>query len=285
MTSPVWFITGCSTGFGHDLAKLVLARGWRAIVTARDKARVADLMRGAEDRALALDLDITDAGQIAAAVAAAEQRFGGIDVLVNNAGYGYQASVEEGDDAEIRAQFDANVFGLFALTRAVLPGMRARHGGHVLNITSVAGFVGFPGSGYYAASKHAVEGWSDALAAEGKPLGIKVTCIEPGPFRTDWAGRSLRQTPNRIAAYADTAGARLKGTADVSGKQPGDPARAAEAMIGITEVENPPRHLVLGAFGIDAVTAKLKASLAEIEQWRDTGLATDFPQDPTKEPA
>jgi NAD(P)-dependent dehydrogenase (short-subunit alcohol dehydrogenase family) len=285
MTSPVWFITGCSTGFGHELAKLVLARGWRAIVTARDKARVADLVRGAEDRALALDLDITDAGQIAAAVAAAEQRFGGIDVLVNNAGYGYQASVEEGDDAEIRAQFDANVFGLFALTRAVLPGMRARHGGHVLNITSVAGFVGFPGSGYYAASKHAVEGWSDALAAEGKPLGIKVTCIEPGPFRTDWAGRSLRQTPNRIAAYADTAGARLKGTADVSGKQPGDPARAAEAMIGITEVENPPRHLVLGAFGIDAVTAKLKGSLAEIEQWRDTGLATDFPQAPMKAPA
>ncbi len=278
MTSPVWFITGCSTGFGQELAKLVLARGWRAIVTARDKVRVAGLVQGAEDRALALDLDITQPGQIAAAVSAAEQRFGGIDVLVNNAGYGYQASVEEGDDAEIHAQFDANVFGLFALTRAVLPGMRARRGGHVLNITSVAGFVGFPGSGYYAASKHAVEGWSDALAAEGKPLGIKVTCIEPGPFRTDWAGRSLKQTPNRIAAYADTAGARMKGTADVSGKQPGDPARAAEAMIRITEVENPPRHLVLGAFGIDAVTAKLKASLAEIEQWRDTGLATDFPQ-------
>ena len=285
MASPVWFITGCSTGFGHELARLVLARGWRAIVTARDKVRVADLVHGAEDRALALDLNITDAGQIAAAVAAAEQRFGGIDVLVNNAGYGYQASVEEGEDAEIRAQFDANVFGLFAITRAVLPGMRARRSGHVLNVTSVAGFVGYPGSGYYAASKHAVEGWSDALAAEGKPLGIKVTCIEPGPFRTDWAGRSMRQTPNRIAAYAETAGVRLKGTADISGKQPGDPARAAEAMIRITEVENPPRHLVLGAFGIDAVTAKLKASLAEIEQWRDTGLATDFPQAPKKEPA
>jgi len=283
MASPVWFITGCSTGFGHELARLVLARGWRAIVTARDKVRVADLVQGAEDRALALDLNITDAGQIAAAVAAAEQRFGGIDVLVNNAGYGYQASVEEGEDAEIRAQFDANVFGLFAITRAVLPGMRARRSGHVLNVTSVAGFVGYPGSGYYAASKHAVEGWSDALAAEGKPLGIKVTCIEPGPFRTDWAGRSLKQTPNRITDYAETAGARMKGTADVSGKQPGDPVRAAEAMIEITEVENPPRHLVLGAFGIDAVTSKLKGSLVEIEQWRDTGLATDFPQAPKKE--
>ena len=157
-TSPVWFITGCSTGFGRELAKLVLARGWRAVVTARDRARVADLARDAGDRALATSLDVTDPRGIAATVQEAETRFGGIDVLVNNAGYGYQASVEEGDEAEIRAQFDANVFGLFAMTRAVLPGMRARRRGHILNITSVAGFIGFPGSGYYAASKHAVEG-------------------------------------------------------------------------------------------------------------------------------
>jgi len=276
--SPVWFITGCSTGFGRELAKVVLARGWRAVVTARDRARVADLMEGAGDRALALGLDVTHAGQISVAVQEAEARFGRIDVLVNNAGYGYQASVEEGEDAEIRAQFDANVFGLFAMTRAVLPGMRARRRGHVLNITSVAGFVGFPGSGYYAASKHAVEGWSDTLAVEGKPLGIKVTCVEPGPFRTDWAGRSLRQTPNRIADYADTAGVRLKGTAEGSGSQAGDPARAAEAMVAITEHANPPRYLVLGAPGIDAVTSKLKTALAEVEAWRETGLATDFPQ-------
>lgn len=278
-TSPVWFITGCSSGFGHELARLVLARGWRAVVTARDKARVADLARSAASRALALDLDITDAAQVAVAVKAAEAHFGGIDVLVNNAGYGYQASVEEGEDAEIRAQFEANVFGLFAMTRAVLPGMRAQRRGHVLNITSVAGFIGFPGSGYYAASKHAVEGWSDALAAEGKPLGIKVTCIEPGPFRTDWAGRSLRQTQNRITDYADTAGARLKSTAQGSGSQAGDPVRAAEAMIQITESANPPRHLVLGAWGVDAVTNKLKTTLAEVDAWRETGLATDFLKD------
>ena len=275
--SPVWFITGCSTGFGHELAKLVLARGWRAAVTSRDEARVAGLARDAGDRALALSLDVTDAGQIRAAVQATEARFGAIDVLVNNAGYGYQATAEEGEDAEIRAQFEANVFGLFALTRAVLPGMRARRRGHILNITSVAGFVGFPGSGYYAATKHAVEGWSDALAAEVAPLGIKVTCVEPGPFRTDWAGRSLRQTPNRIADYAETAGKRLKATAEASGSQPGDPARAAEAMIRVAESKDPPRHLVLGAFGIEAVTNKLKATLAEVEAWRDTGLATDFP--------
>ena len=276
---PVWLITGCSTGFGHELAKLVLARGWCAAVTARDKSRVAALVEGAGDRGLALGLDVTDQAQIAAAVKATEEQFGKIDVLVNNAGYGYQASVEEGDDAEIRQQFDANVFGLFAMTRAVLPGMRARRKGHIINVTSVAGIVGFPGSGYYAASKHAVEGWSDSLAAEGKPLGIKVTCVEPGPFRTDWAGRSLKQTPTRIADYAETVGVRLKNTASVSGKQPGDPVRAGEAMIRITETEDPPRHLVLGGFGVDAVMTKLKKSLAEIEQWQATGRAADFPKD------
>jgi NAD(P)-dependent dehydrogenase (short-subunit alcohol dehydrogenase family) len=277
-TSPVWFITGCSTGFGHDLAKLVLARGFRAVVTARDKARVADLAKSGGDHALALDLDVTDQAQIAAAAHAAEKHFGQVDVLVNNAGYGYQAPIEEGEEAEIRAQFEANVFGLFAMTRALLPGMRKRRKGHIINITSVAGFIGYPGSGYYAASKHAVEGFSDSLAAETKPLGIKVTCVAPGPFRTDWAGRSLKQTKSRIADYAETAAARMAQTAGYSGQQPGDPARAAEAMIKITESENPPRHLVLGAFGINAVTTTLKDALAEIEAWRETSLATDFPK-------
>ena len=276
--SPVWFITGCSTGFGRELALQVLARGWRAVVTARDKKRVADLVRGAPGRALAVDLDVTDTAQIKAAVQLAEKHFGAIDVLVNNAGYGYQASVEEGEDAEIRAQFEANVFGLFAVTRAILPGMRARRTGHILSVTSVSGLIGLPGSGYYAASKHAVEGWSGALAAEVKPLGIKVTCIEPGPFRTDWAGRSLRQTRSQIADYADTAGVRLNGTAQGSGKQPGDPVRAVQAMIAITEHANPPAHLVLGAFGVDVVAQHLKATLAEIEAWRQTSVGADFPK-------
>ena len=278
-TPPVWFITGCSSGFGHELAKLVLARGWRAVVTARDKSRVAELVTRSRAECLALDLDITDTSQIGAAVNAAHARFGRIDVLVNNAGYGYQASIEEGEDAQIRALFDADVFGLFAMTRAVLPGMRTNRSGHVINISSVAGLIGLPGSGYYAAAKHAVEGWSDALAAEVKPLGIKVTCIEPGPFRTDFAGRSLRQTPNRIADYAGTAGARLKATLQGGGTQTGDPVRAAEAMIRITETDNPPRHLVLGAFGVDVVENKLKATLAELEVWRGVGIATDYPKD------
>ncbi len=273
-TPPVWFITGCSTGFGRELAKLVIARGWPVVVTARHPDQIADL---AGDTVLTAALDVTDAAQIAAAVDAAKARFGRIDVLVNNAGYGYQSAVEEGEEDAIRAQFDANVFGLFALTRAVLPLMRAQDGGRIINITSVAGLIGFPSSGYYAASKHAVEGWSDALHAEGKPLGIHVTCVEPGPFRTDWAGRSLHQTPNRIAAYADTAGARLKSTSDVSGKQAGDPVRGAEAMIALTQDQDPPRHLVLGQWGYDMVTAKLKERLAEIERYRDRSVGADFP--------
>ncbi len=276
-TDPVWFITGCSTGFGRELARLVIARGWRAVITARDQAKVADLAASAEDRVLPLSLDVTEAGQIAASVNAAQEKFGRIDVLVNNAGYGYQSSIEEGEADKIRAQFDANVFGLFALTRAVLPVMRAQRSGHILNITSVAGFVGFPASGYYAATKHAVEGFSDSLAAEVSPLGIRVTCIAPGPFRTDWAGRSLIQTPNAIADYAETAGARLKATSEKSGTQAGDPVRAGEAMIRVTEMETPPRHLVLGAWGYDAVTTRLKQALAEIEAWRETSLGADYP--------
>ncbi|QEE40517.1 MULTISPECIES: oxidoreductase [unclassified Methylobacterium] len=277
-TQPVWFITGCSTGFGRELAKLVIARGWPAVVTARDRAKVADLAEGAADRVLALSLDVTDPAQITQAVAETTQTFGRIDVLVNNAGYGYQSSVEEGEEGKIRAQFDANVFGLFALTRAVLPVMRAQRSGHVLNVTSVAGFVGFPASGYYAATKHAVEGFSDALSAEAGPLGIRVTCIEPGPFRTDWAGRSLIQTPNTIPDYAETAGARLKATSEKSGTQAGDPVRAGEAMIRVTEIDNPPRHLVLGAWGYEAVTTRLKQRIAEIEAWRETSLGADYPE-------
>jgi len=277
-STPVWFITGCSTGFGRELARLVLERGWRAVVTARDADRVADLVTGHEDRALALALDVTDAGQIAATVKAATDTFGRIDVLVNNAGYGYQSSVEEGEEDKIRAQFDANVFGLFAMTRAVLPAMRARHSGHILNVTSVAGLVGFPASGYYAATKHAVEGWSDSLAAEVGPLGIHVTCVEPGPFRTDWAGRSLIQTPSRIADYAETAGARLKATAEKSGTQAGDPVRAAQAMIALTENPAPPRHIVLGAWGFTAVTDRLRARVAEIEGQERISRETDFPE-------
>ena len=275
--TAVWFITGCSTGFGRELAQAVLDRGWRAVVTARDAGRVQDLVAGHEENALALSLDVTNAKQVTAAVKAAEDRFGTIDVLVNNAGYGYQASVEEGEDAEIRAMFEANVFGLAAMTRAVLPGMRSRRRGHIVNISSVAGFIGFPGSGYYAATKHAVEGLSDALAKEVAPLGIKVLCVEPGPFRTDFAGRSLHQTQSRIADYADTVAARMRTMPQQSGQQAGDPARAAEAIISAVQSSETPQHLVLGRVGVEGVTKALRATLDEIEAWKQAGLEADFP--------
>lgn len=275
--SPVWFISGCSTGFGRELAQQTIARGFNVVVTARDPAKVADLVEG-HDNALGLALDVTQQVSIDKAVSAALEKFGTVDVLVNNAGYGYQSSVEEGEEQAIRDQFDANVFGLFALTRAVLPAMRKARSGHVINITSVAGFIGFASSGYYSASKHAVEGWSDSLAQEAGPLGINVTCIEPGPFRTDWAGRSLHQTPSKLPDYAETAAARMKSTSEYSGTQKGDPARAAKAMIAITEHDNPPRHLVLGAWGYEAVTEKLKERLAQIEAWKQTSVETDFPE-------
>jgi NAD(P)-dependent dehydrogenase (short-subunit alcohol dehydrogenase family) len=274
---PVWLITGCSTGFGHELAKAVLARGWNAVITARDPASLQDLAASHPATALAVALDVTKPSQIAAAIVAAREKFGTIDVLVNNAGYGYQSSIEEGEEQEIRAQFDTNVFGLFGLTRAVLPIMRAAKTGFIMNITSVAGYIGFPGSGYYAATKHAVEGFSDALATEVAPLGIRVTCVAPGPFRTDWAGRSLIQTKGQISDYEQTAYARMKSTAEKTGTQAGDPVRAAEAMIALTESKSPPRKIVLGAFGMEAVTKTLQSKLNEIESWRTASLNTDFP--------
>ena len=276
-SNKVWFITGCSTGFGRALAEVVLKRGGRAVVTARDRQRVADLVHGHEDRALALSLDVTNPEQITAAVAAAEKHFGAIDVLVNNAGYGYQSSVEEGVDAEIRAVFEANVFGLFAMTRAVLPGMRRRRNGYVVNITSLAGLAGFAASGYYAATKHAVEGWADSLYAECRPLGIRVTCIEPGPYRTDWAGRSLHQTASTIEDYAETTAKRLEITSQVSGHQPGDPVRAAELIVELSALSEPPRNVALGTMAMEKGVERLKEKLASFEAWRVRSLATEFP--------
>ena len=183
-TTPVWFITGCSSGFGHELAKLVLARGWRAVVTARDKSRVAELASNSHADCLALDLDVTDTRQIGAAVNAAHARFGRIDVLVNNAGYGYQASVEEGEDAQIREMFDADVFGLFAMTRAVLPGMRTNRSGHVLNISSVAGLEGVKNHGAYAGTKWAIRGLTKVAAQEWGRNGIRVNSVHPGLIET-----------------------------------------------------------------------------------------------------
>ena len=205
---PVWFVTGCSTGFGRELAKILLARGYRVAVTARDKAKIADLVEGYGQTALALTLDVQKQREIEAAVEAARQTFGRIDVLVNNAGYGYFAAVEEGEDDDIRAEFETNFFGLAAMIRAVLPIMRAQKAGAIVNVSSVGGVIGNPGAGYYAATKFAVEGLSESLSKEVAPFGIKVLIVEPGPFRTDWGGRSLKTAKHPIEAYAETAIAR-----------------------------------------------------------------------------
>jgi NAD(P)-dependent dehydrogenase (short-subunit alcohol dehydrogenase family) len=271
-----WLITGCSTGFGRALAQRLIARGDRVVATARRPQSLEDLVAG-HDNAKALALDVTVPAQIEAAVCAAMEMFGGIDVLVNNAGYGYLAAVEEGEDQAVRAMFETNLFGLIGMTKAVLPGMRARGRGHIVNISSVGGLVGNPGSGYYAGTKFAVEGVSEALSREVAPLGLKVTLVEPGPFRTDWAGRSLQLPERFIDAYAPTVGARRKQLTELSGHQPGDPVRAADAIIAVVDSPTPPLHLVLGAPGLKMVRDKLAALEQDIATWEAVTLGADFP--------
>jgi NAD(P)-dependent dehydrogenase (short-subunit alcohol dehydrogenase family) len=275
---PVWLITGCSTGFGRELAKLVLARGWRAVVTARDVSKVADIAQGHEDRALVLPLDVTDGAQIGAAVAQAKQRFGRIDVLVNNAGYGYLAAIEEGEDPAVRAMFETNVFGLVDMTKAVLPLMREAASGLIVNVSSIGGITSFAATGYYHATKYAVEGLSESLALEVKPLGIDVLIVEPGPFRTNWAGPSIKQSALQIDAYASTAGERRKQTAARSGNQAGDPVRAAQAIIDAALSDQPPLRLLLGRAALELARKKLDTLRHDFDGWEATTLGADFPQ-------
>jgi NAD(P)-dependent dehydrogenase (short-subunit alcohol dehydrogenase family) len=276
-TDPVWLITGCSTGFGRELAKLVLARGWRAVVTARNPAQVADIAEGHGDRALVLPLDVTQRGQIEQAVAQARQQFGRIDVLVNNAGYGYLAAIEEGDDKEVRDMFETNVFGLIDMTKAVLPVMRAQGNGLVVNVSSIGGLASFAATGYYHGTKYAVEGISESLAVELKPLGIGVLIVEPGPFRTNWAGPSIQQSATRIEAYDATAGERRRQTAARSGNQAGDPVRAAQAIIDAALSDKAPLRLVLGKAALDLARKKLEFMRGDFDAWEATTLGADFP--------
>ncbi|NNN29724.1 oxidoreductase [Streptomyces sp. S3(2020)] len=275
--TPVWFITGCSTGLGRALAATALERGHRVAATARDPRTLADLVTAHGDRALALALDVTDPARIAEAVERAEAEFGRIDVLVNNAGYGYLAAVEEGEDAEIRALFDTNVFGLVETTKAVLPGMRARRAGHIVNISSLGGLAAFGATGYYHATKFAVEGLSESLAAEVAPLGIGVTIVEPAAFRTNWSGPSMRQSATVIDDYAETAGARRTGTLATYGHQPGDPQRAAAAVIDAVGSAEPPLRLLLGKAAYDIATARLDTLRSGFDAWKDVTLDADYP--------
>ena len=271
-----WLITGCSTGLGRALAEAVLARGDNAAVTARDAAAVEDLAQAYPGNALALALDVTIPEQVAEATRWAEDRFGGVDVLVNNAGYGYRAAVEEGEPEAVRHLFDTNFFGAVAMIKAVLPGMRSRRRGAIVNVSSIGARITPPGSGYYAAAKSALEGMTGSLRAELAPLGITAMAVEPGGFRTDFAGRSLAQAATPIADYAETAGKRRKENDTAHGNQPGDPVKAARAIITAVESPSPPALLLLGTDALGAFGAVLDAQRAELEKWRDLSAGTDL---------
>lgn len=275
---PVWLITGCSTGFGRELARAVLARGFRAVVTARNPDSVTDLVAGREGQAIALKLDVTNRDEVESAVRQAEQAFGRIDVLVNNAGIGYFGAIEESEESEVRRMFEINVFGLARMIHVVLPGMRKRRSGHIVNIASIGGLRAFPAVGYYNATKFAVVGLSEALSMEVAPLGIKVTIVEPSGFRTDWAGRSANEAPVQIADYAETAGKNQGNIRGYSGKQPGNPVKAAEAIIAAVEANEPPLHLLLGKAALKGARWKIDVMQKDFDAWARTTEEADFPE-------
>jgi NAD(P)-dependent dehydrogenase (short-subunit alcohol dehydrogenase family) len=271
-----WLITGCSTGLGRALTEAVLASGHNAVATARDASTLERFVDDYPDTALALALDVTDSSQVSAAVERAEAHFGGIDVLVNNAGYGYRAAVEEGDDSDIQRLFATNFFGAIAMIKAVLPGMRARRAGAVVNISSIGARITPAGSGYYAASKAALEGASGSLRWELAPLGITVTVVEPGAFRTDFAGRSLTQSAEAIDAYAETAGQRRIEHGTGHGTQAGDPAKAAQAIIAAVEAPDTPFLLLLGEDALNGFRYVSDAQSAGVDKWEALTVNTAY---------
>jgi NAD(P)-dependent dehydrogenase (short-subunit alcohol dehydrogenase family) len=274
----VWFITGASRGLGLELTAAALAAGDQVIATAREPKAIVAAFPDAGESLLAVPLDVTDAGQAEAAVAAGTGRFGRIDVLVNNAGYGLFGGVEEASDAEVRALFDTNVFGLLNVLRAALPVLRAQGAGRIVNIGSSAGFAASAGRGLYGASKSAVEAITEALRAELAPLGIHATVVEPGSFRTEFLTEDSRRQPEQaIPAYGGTVGELRSAIEAGNGRQPGDPVRAAAAIRRLAAAAEPPLRLQLGSDCVTLVEGKLAAVAGELAQWRDLALSTDFP--------
>ncbi|MDT7560855.1 MAG: hypothetical protein QOI68_5325 [Pseudonocardiales bacterium] len=272
----VWFITGSSRGLGLEIARAALENGHQVVATARDKAAVTRAL-GSSERLLAVSLDVTDAGRAATAVEEATAAFGRIDVLVNNSGFGLLGAVEEISDAEAREVFDVNVFGLLGVTRAVLPGMRARRSGRIINIGSIGGFVTIPSSGIYGATKFAVEGITEALSAELAGTGVTATVVEPGAFRTDFlAPSSIRFVDPSIDDYADTAHAMRGRLQAANGQQPGDPRKAAAAILEVAGTPNPPLRIQLGADSVARVEAKLELVAEELAEWRELSESTAF---------
>ncbi|MGD0445894.1 MAG: oxidoreductase [Edaphobacter sp.] len=274
----VWFITGASTGLGRLLAEETLRAGHKVIATARKPEQIANLGDRYADRCLVLPLDVTNQAQVDSAAAQAIAKFGKIDVLVNNAGYGVAGAIEEASESEFMPMYETNVFGLLRVTRAFLPQLRKQRSGHILNLSSIGGLIASPGLGYYNSTKFAVEALSESLAAELAPLGIHVTIIEPGPFRTDFLGRSGVLAETRIPDYDNTAGNMRKYFAENDGKQPGDPLRAVHAMMQVVESPNPPLRLLLGKSALQRLRAKLENWQKEIAAWEPVTAGADFPE-------
>ena len=278
-TSPaVWFITGVSSGFGRSLAEAVLARGDKVLGTVRNTEQIATFEQLAPERAYGVLLDVTDAAAVAQAVEQALVRAGSIDVLVNNAGYGLFGALEEISDAEARQVFDTNFYGTVNMIRAVLPHLRQRGRGHIVNLSSVAGLIGIAGCSFYCASKHAVEGLSESLARELKPFGVHVMLVEPGGFRTNFAGGSMRWSEAVSPAYAETVGRMRQFMSSYHGTQTGDPAKAAAAIIRAVLAYEPPLRLALGPDAVDIVRNKLASVQENLDAWLDVSSATDFDQ-------
>ncbi len=272
-----WFITGVSTGFGKHLADLALAKGDKVAATFRQQDQADEFTQKAGANGIGLVADVADEAAVKKAVADAIASLGHLDVIVNNAGYGSMGPIEEVSDEEVQRQFDINVFGPLRVIRAVLPHLRARKSGHILNITSIGGLRAFPGVGIYNGSKFALEGIGESLAAQVGPLGIHVTNVEPSGFRTDWAGRSATYIEPAIEDYRPTAGQNLANIQKASGNQPGDPERAAQAMFDLVRMDNPPLHLPLGKAAVKGALAKFADITKEVEQYAHIGNGADFP--------
>lgn len=276
-TSKLFFITGVSSGFGRAISEAALAVGHTVVGTLRKSEQQAAFEALAPGRAHGVLLDVTNAEDVTSVIDQVERDFGAIDVLINNAGYGHEGLVEESTLDDIRRQFDVNLFGVFSVLKAVLPHMRGRRAGRIINITSMGGIITVPGLGLYHASKFALEGLSEALAKEVKDLGIHVTAVEPGAFRTDWAGRSMVRATRSIPDYDALMNPIRENRRCNSGKQKGDPARAAAAILTLVEAENPPMHLLLGTDAHRLVKEKLAVLNREFDAWKDVTLSTDFP--------
>ncbi|MBM6382992.1 MAG: SDR family NAD(P)-dependent oxidoreductase [Paenibacillus sp.] len=279
LQNKVWFITGCSTGFGRHIAVQAIEAGYKVVVTARRVEQIQDIVSENEENTLALPLDVTNDEQIRSAVQQAIDKFGRIDVLVNNAGIGYFSSVEESLEEETRRMFEINFWGLMHMTNAVLPHMRAQKSGHIINFSSIGGLTSFPTLGYYHATKYAVEGISESLAKELTPFNIAVTLIEPSGFRTDWGGRSSVKTDTQIPELKNSlVGQMLQGVQQNGGQESGDPVKAAAALIKVVETPSPPLRLLLGKAAYQAATHKFTGLLSDIEEWKEITLNADYEQ-------